>query len=323
MTAPYQTQVNTVPGVAVAGDRASANPNLYSFLAGPGGLVAGASGVTVGYWGWTSTQGMDPDNAPTVVNNFGGPAAPNGFVAREEQGLNTTYLSDASQLVPTGFGVTLYTRGDFWVKNDGTTAATIGQKVFADMSTGKSSFAAAGAATTASISASIAAATTASLTGSVVGNVLTVTALASGTIGIGGLLYGTVGGSGVTAGTFISAQISGTANGTGVYSLTKGEQQTGSGTLSVSYGVLTVGTLTSGTIGLNGSVGAAGVSANTIITQYVSGSGAGAIYYVNNTQSVGAGTSMTVGNTVETGFYALSAGQAGELIKISRDLNAG
>ena len=43
----FQKQVNLTPAPAVAGDYASANPHV-SVLAGPGGLVAGVGGVTVG-----------------------------------------------------------------------------------------------------------------------------------------------------------------------------------------------------------------------------------------------------------------------------------
>jgi len=51
-----------------------------------------------------------------------------GFVHREQQGLNTTFLSDAGMTIPQGFIVTLMTGGDYWVVNDGTTEALRGQK---------------------------------------------------------------------------------------------------------------------------------------------------------------------------------------------------
>ena len=318
----YQSQVNTVPGVAVVGDSATMNPKQTA-LAGPGGFVAGSSGVSVGLWAWASYQGIDPDNAPTIVNNFG-PGAPTGIICREQQGLNTTYLSDASQLIPTGFGVTVFAVVDTFVTNNGTTAAIRGQKCYANLANGQSSFAATGAAGSASISAAIAVGN-GSVTGYVIGNVLTVVSLLSGTVAIGSLVAGTIGGSGVTAGSFIVSQLSGSANGTGTYALNTGEQSvggTGGGTLTLTFGILTVGTLTSGQIYLNGSLSAAGVSANTIVTQDVSGTAAGSVWYVTNTQTVSAGTTITVGQTVETNYYALSAGQIGELIKISRQLTA-
>jgi hypothetical protein len=318
MPGGFQQQVNTVPGVAVAGDFSDQNPR-QTLDAGPGGLVAGPSGVQVALWAWPSFEGMDPDNAPTIVNNFG-PGAPAGVICREQQGLNAIYLSDASQLIPTGFPVTVFVTVGTWVVNNGTTAARYGQKCYANLSNGQSSFAATGAAGSASISASIAAAS-ASITGYVVGNVLTVISLASGSVAVGSLLYGTVGGSGVQAGTFVAYQLTGTGGQVGTYALTQGEQQvsgTAGGSLSVSYGVLSVGTLTSGQIYLNGSLTAAGVSPGTLITQAVSGSGAGSTWNVNNTQTVSAGTTITLGQTAETNYYALSQGQPGELIKISK-----
>ena len=323
MTSPYQQQVNTVPGVAIAGDFSDQNPRS-TLDAGPGGLVAGSAGVSVGLWGWVSYQGIDPDNAPTIVNNFG-PSAPAGLICREQQGLNTIYLSDASQLIPTGFPVTLFVDVGAWVVNNGSTAAVRGQKVYADLSTGKSSFGATGTAGSASISGAIAAGTTASMTAYAIGNQLTVSALSAGTLYPGALVYGTIGGSGVTAGTFIVSQLSGTTGATGVYSLSNGEQSVGGtvgGALSASYGILTVGTLTSGQVYLNGSVGGAGVSSNTLVTAFLTGTGGVGTYVVNNTQSVGAGTSLTVGQTWETAFYAMSAGQVGELIKISKRFSA-
>jgi hypothetical protein len=320
--AQFQSQVNTVPGVAVAGDFATMNPKQTA-LAGPGGFVAGGSNVSVALWAWASYQGIDPDNAPTIVNNFGA-GAPTGIICREQQGLNTTYLSDASQVIPTGFPVTLYAVVDTFVVNNGTTAATRGQKAYANLSNGQTSFAATGAAGSASISASIAAGNGA-VTGYVIGNVLTVLTLTSGTVALGSLVYGTIGGSGVTAGSFIVAQLSGSANGTGTYALSLGEQSVGGtvgGALTLTFGILTVGTLTSGQIYVNGSLTAAGVTANTIVTQDVSGTAAASVWYVTNTQTVSAGTSITVGQTVETNYYALSMGQVGELIKISRQLTA-
>ena len=44
---PFQSVVNVQPAPAIAGDFASANPR-WNVLAGPGVLVCGAAGVTVG-----------------------------------------------------------------------------------------------------------------------------------------------------------------------------------------------------------------------------------------------------------------------------------
>lgn len=60
-------------------------------------------------------------------------------------------------------------------------------------------------------------ATLASFTGSIAASTLTVSALASGTLGVGATV---INGTGITAGTIILSQISGTAGGTGTYSVT-------------------------------------------------------------------------------------------------------
>ena len=155
----FQTQVNLQPAPAVAGDFASANPR-WNVLAGPGGLVAGALGVSVGRFAW-----VDPANGQTV-NNFG-TGAPSGFVHREQQALITTYLAESSMLVRQGFDVTLMNGGDFWVKNDGANAVTVGMKAYANYLTGKVSFGATGSPPqAASVTASIAAGA-GSVTGSI------------------------------------------------------------------------------------------------------------------------------------------------------------
>lgn len=162
-------------------------------------------------------QGIDPDNAPTIVNNFGS-GAPTGFVGRSQQALITRYLNDASMLIPIGFAVTLFSGGGFWVKNNGTTNAQILQKAYAKNSDGTVSFAATGTPGTATVSGSIGAGPTTSFTGSISGNTLTVTAVASGVLAVGGLVAGT-GGGGVAANTTIAAQLTGTIGGVGTYAL--------------------------------------------------------------------------------------------------------
>lgn len=312
----WQTSVGTVPTPGFPGDRASANPFVY-YAAGPGGLVAGASGVTVGRFAWVSYQGIDPDNAPTVANNFAGQLAgvPQGFVPREFQGLNTTYLSDAGVTVPRGFGVSLVTRGDLWVKNDGSTTALFGMKAYAKFSDGSVSFRPAATPTSATINGSIAAAT-GIVTGTVAGNVLTATAV-TGTIVAGALVYGTVSGSGVIAGTRVVSQLSGTAGTTGTYALSIGEQAVlVSGTLQMTYGILTVGTVSAGTLSAGDILSGGTVTAGTEITQFASGTGGTGTYYVDPSQTTtAAGLSATT--DVETSFVAISSGLAGEVVKMS------
>lgn len=128
----FQKQVYQFPNPAVEGDFASANPRSV-VLAGEGQLVAGASGMTVGRFAWADANGL--------VTNAGS-GVPTGFAHREQQGLITIFLAEASMIVPQGLGVTLHDLGDFWAKT--LTVATVGQKVFASNTTGQISTGAAG-----------------------------------------------------------------------------------------------------------------------------------------------------------------------------------
>ncbi|CAB3889505.1 hypothetical protein LMG26788_03767 [Achromobacter pulmonis] len=129
----FQKQVYIEPAAAVAGDFASSNPRS-TVLAGPGALVADTAGVTVGRFAWADTDGK--------VTNAGS-GVPTGFVHREQQGVITIWLAEATMLIPEGLGVTLHNLGDFWAATK--TVATVGQKVFASNTDGTISTGAAGA----------------------------------------------------------------------------------------------------------------------------------------------------------------------------------
>ncbi len=140
----FPTSVSYAPPPAFEGDFCDANPRS-TVNAGPGGLVAGAGGVTLGRFAWAAASPVDANGAPTTVTNAG-TGAPMGFVHRgSNQGIITTYLAESSGVVPAGFGVTLFKSGGFWVLNRGTAAATVGQKAFANNADGTVSFANAGA----------------------------------------------------------------------------------------------------------------------------------------------------------------------------------
>ena len=315
MAGGFQTQVGTVPAPAVEGDFASANPR-FTVDAGPGGLVAGAAGVTVGRFAWATYEAVDADNAPAVVYNTGS-GAPTGFVHREQQGLITTFLADAGMLVPQGFPITLFSGGDFWVKNNGTTQALPGQKAYASQADGTVSFAATGAPSTASVTGSIGA-QAASVTGSISGNILTVSAVGSGTLVPGAILSGT-GGGGVATNTQIVKQLSGSTGLVGTYALNIPEQTVTSTTITAAYGLLTVSAVGSGSLAVGDALsgtGGGGVSAGTVITGLGTGTGNTGTYYVNLTQTVSS-TTITANTSVETKWYAMSSGAAGELVKIS------
>lgn len=310
----FQTSVANQPAQGVAGDFASANP-WWSYDAGPGGLVAGAAGVGIGRFAWT-TPPVDPNGTNQIANSFGaGPVA--GFVGRAQQGLNTTFLSDAGMSIPQGFMVTLFTGGDFWVVNDGATEATVGMKAYADFSTGKVRFGAtatpiSGAAVTGAIAPS-----TFSVTGSIAGDIMTVTVVGSGTVVAGGAISG----SGIASGSKVVSQLTPllageTAGGVGRYYVNIDEQTVTSTTVSGTYGTLTVSAVGSGTLGVGQVISGSGVTSGTTITQLGTGAGGTGTYIVDPTQTVGS-ESLTTVLDVETKWIAMSTGLAGELIKIS------
>lgn len=305
MTAGFQTGVSVLQAPAVAGDWASENPRA-SVNAGPGGLVAGAAGLTVGRFAW-----RDPSGLNTVLNT--GFGAPTGFVDRRQQGLNTTYLSDASMFIPAGFGVVLQKEGDYWVVNDGSSQAKPGQVAYANFADGKVTFGTA-ATKTGALTGSIAA-TTFSVTGSIADNVLTVTAVGSGTVVAGGTISGT----GVTSGTKITRQLTGTAGGVGTYEVSIGEQTVTSTTISGTYGLMTV-TVAPATplaVGMILTDGSGGAVVGTQITQLGTGTGGTGTYVVDNNTVVTSQSDIQFATNVATKWTAETFGLAGELVKIT------
>jgi hypothetical protein len=315
----WQQQVYDQPSMAIAGDFAS--NNVWTTAdAGPGGMVAGPGTVAVGTFGW-AVPPRDPNGGPTLVNNFGvGP--PTGFVHREQQALIVVFLAYASQAVQSGYEITLANRGDFWVVNAGTTQAlpwygTIaGSKAYANLQTGAVSFGPTGTPTTgASATGSTITPETFSVTGSISGDVLTVTAVGSGTLYPGA----TISGGATVTGTMIFSQLTGTTGGVGTYRLSIPEQTVASTTISGTYGLLTIGTLTTtGPFAVGDVLNVSGsVVAGTSITANVTGSGGtGGTMVVNNNTNVGSQTISAL-STVETGWYATTSGLPGELVKIS------
>jgi hypothetical protein len=309
MPAGFQTQAYNQPAVAVAGDFASANP-WANADAGPGALVAGPAGVTIGRFCWTVPP-QDPDGTNSIAQNFGtGPVA--GFIHREQQGLNTTFLFGAGMLIPQGFMVTAMIAGDYWAVNDGSTQAVPGQKVYADYATGKARAGATGSPIQQASVTGAVAASTGSFTGSIAGNVLTISAVGSGVAVVGGLLSGT----GVASGTRITSQISGTPGGIGTYEVNIPEQTVASTTISETYGTLTVSAVGSGTLEVGSVLAGSGVDTGTYITAFGTGVGGTGTYVVSSNTVVGS-TTITATGDVETNFYVRSSALPGELMKMS------
>jgi len=148
----------------------------------------------------------------------------------------------------------------------------------------------------ASVTGSIAAGS-ASVTGSISGNVLNVTAVGSGTLKPGAAISGT----GVTANTVITNQLSGTTGGIGTYTVNNA-QGVGSTTIAATYGTMTITAVGSGTLAVGQTVTGSGVTADTVITALGSGTGGTGTYIVNKTQTASS-TSITAQATPVTVVY--------------------
>jgi hypothetical protein len=310
--AGFQKTVNLQPAPAVEGNFASSNPR-FSALTVPGGYVSGVGGVTVGRFCWA-----DPYGDQQVLSH--GSGAPLGFIANELQAMIVSYLAETSMNVQPGYMVTPYNGGDFWVKNAGVAVATIGMKAYASFTDGSITFAPTATppqqgSVTGSIAAVSAISVTASIaappTGSSVGSVMTVTAVGSGTVVIGGTLSGT----GVTTGTKVVSQISGTPGGIGTYGVDT-PQTVAATTITEAAGVLTVTAVGSGSVGVGSLIAGGTTSAGTIITALGTGTGGLGTYIVNNSQVVTSGT-LTATSAIETKWVCLTAGGPGELVKMS------
>lgn len=302
--AGFQKVVNIQPAPAVNGDFASANPRT-SVLAGPGALVAGAN-LQIGTWGWT-------DDATFSIVNSAGAGAPDGFVGREGNfAYITAFLAETGNQVLPGTNVTLYNEGDFWVLNSGTNQVIPGMKVYANNSTGVSTFALTGAAPQAASVTAAVAASAGSFTGSITDNVLVITVVGSGVAVIGGTLSGT----GVTTGTQITSQVSGTPGGVGTYLVSIPGQAAASTTISETYGTMTVSAVGSGTLGVGQVLAGSGVTAGTVITALGTGVG-GTGTYIVSPNTVVTSTTVTAAGGTETKWIANSFGSPGDLIKIS------
>ena len=198
----FQTAVNIQPGVAVAGDFAGTNPRA-TVQAGPGLLVSPSGGLLVGAFAFVNPSTGAVQSTPSAGYII-------GFVHRENQGIIVNFLADSTSLVQSGFPITLFNQGDFWVRLNG--GGTRGQTIYADGTNG-TAIAAASAPVAASITATIG--TTADIAASATAGVMTVSGAASvGVISVGDVLTGT----GVPTGTTVVSLGTGTG-GTGTYNV--------------------------------------------------------------------------------------------------------
>jgi hypothetical protein len=119
---------------------------------------------------------------------------------------------------------------------------------------------------------------------------LHVTSVSSGKIEIGGI----VSAPGLAAGAQIIGQLSGTPGGVGVYSFFQsyGIEQKPE-TMTESYGLLTVGSVTSGNVAAGERITGPGVPSLTAVDTNISGSGAGSQWVVNNALNLSGDLTMT------------------------------
>jgi hypothetical protein len=141
--------------------------------------------------------------------------------------------------------------------------------------------------------------------GSIQDAVLTVNSVQSGSIAVGSFITGT----GVGAGAQITAQLSGTKGQAGVYVLKAREGSVTNLSMTGSYGMLTVGSVGSGTLADGEVVTGNGVAANTEIAANLSGtSGAGSTWVVTlaSSQSVGSENLTMTGAPLGVDYNAIT-----------------
>jgi len=154
--------------------------------------------------------------------------------------------------------------------------------------------------TAASVTAAIAPGT-ASFTGTIAGDILTIGSAPTGTVVVGAILAGT----GVTTGTQVVEQLSGTTGGAGVYAVSA-SQVVASTTITATYGTLTVTAVSSGTISVGQGVAGGTTAAGTIITALGTGTGLAGTYIVNKTQTVASGALTTTSVAVAVTYDSTS-----------------
>ncbi|EOV0796410.1 TPA: hypothetical protein PXJ50_003901 [Yersinia enterocolitica] len=136
----FQQSVKVYSGVGQAGQPASNSP-IIAAAGGPGAFQAGASGLIMSRFAWRNASN------PLLLDNTG-TGKPVGFIYNNA---NATigYLQSNSMTIPAGREASPVVGGDFWTIS--TTVATVGQKVFANLTTGLISTGAAGATVAGSI----------------------------------------------------------------------------------------------------------------------------------------------------------------------------
>lgn len=141
---PFQKFIATYPAAGVTGQRAGLNP-IAMLLPVP--LAGGEGGVTVGHAVW-----FDPDEPATVIMSTaqvsGAYPKPLGIVVRDMASI-IPCADEATMQIEAGRPVAVAVRGDLLISAPA--AATVGQKVFANYTTGALSLGAAGGSVASSV----------------------------------------------------------------------------------------------------------------------------------------------------------------------------
>lgn len=140
---PFQKNIATYPAAGVTGQRAGLNP-VAMLLPVP---TAGEGGVTVGNAVW-----LDPDAPTTVIMETAQVASayppPVGIVVRD-MASTIPCEDEATMQISEGRPVAVAVRGDLLIAAPA--AATVGQKIFANYTTGALSLGAAGGSVASSV----------------------------------------------------------------------------------------------------------------------------------------------------------------------------
>ena len=327
----FQQQVNIMPAPAVVGDFASANPRA-SVLAGPGALIAGSNtpvgltqaGVLVGRFQWVSpASSSDPVSGEVqgaLYVNTNGSGAPTGFLHREQQGLITVFLGQATNLVPVGLPVTLHNEGEFWAINASNATSVVGQNIYAINATG-AVWPGNTAPTDATLTTITIVANTANVSAAAVNAFssayISGTTLTVNTVTTGGLFPNQIiSGTGVAAGTAIVAQLTGTAGAAGTYQVNISQTAGSSGTpiaMTGSGGWWTVTSMTNGAIFV-GQTWSGGTNAFTTGTTILAG----------GTGTGGAGTyPLSIAQTLASTATATGSGAYMNVTAVTGTINVG
>ena len=316
----FQTQAYVRPAFAVAGDFASANPR-DTYVAGPMGLVAGASPPIAGHFAWVTAQTVDWNNAPATAQSTGfGPVS--GFCHRAMLGTYSVMpgaggvAADSGNQQLTGTGVELFVSGDFWVTNAGSGAVAYGATAYASLADGSVSFA---SSTVTCATSSVAAASVIAGTASFSGNTMTVSASTGSYIANGATITGTSVPSACKVLSQLSPLLAGEAlGGVGRYLLDHTELSIASETIAGTYGILTLGATPSGAFVIGGVLTSSTITGTMHATMLLTGSlgVSGATIATDVSESASSAT-VTCAANIATKWFALNSAAAGELVIIS------